>query len=62
MTYPGFILAGAEKNIRCRRKKSGGAESHLKGPKKFLPPTKKKSAPGAEQAKGGAERERGRNI
>jgi len=38
---PGFILAGAEKNIRKGRKKSGGAESHLKGANKISTPTTK---------------------
>ena len=51
----GFILAGAEK-------KSGGAESHPKGAKKFsaptvfvfAPPAEFDSAPGAEHTRGGA--------
>ena len=63
MACAGFILAGAENFFRGGRKKSGGAESHPKGAKKFsappvfvsAPPAEFDSAPGAEQTRGGAE-------
>ena len=54
----GFILAWAEKNVRWGRKKSGGAES--RPPKNnSASPAEFNSAPRAEQARGGAESERG---
>ena len=61
MACPGFILAGAEKNIWGAKKNSGGAESRPKGTNFFsAPPPEFDSAPGAELARGGGGRKRKR--
>ena len=48
MAFAGFILAGAENNLRGGRKKSGGADSRPKGAKKISAPPVFFSAPPAE--------------
>ena len=57
----GFIIAGADKNIRWGRKKVRWGRITPGGLEIFFPPAELNSAPGAEQARGGGA-EKGRNI
>jgi hypothetical protein len=59
MARQGFNLSPAEKNIRLGRKKFRWGRIMPEGPNFF---SQFDSAPGAEQARGRAVRERGKNI
>ena len=54
MAFAGFILAGAENNLRGGRKKSGGGRLAPEGRTKFsAPPAEFDFAPMAELTRGG---------